>query len=70
MIDVDREFSLLSDEFLSPLIDELLGLIPDDLKDAHKDAILHGKGCFIVNADGITPISQGKLYKDKLNECK
>lgn len=58
----DKEMNTLSAEFLAPLIDELTELIPDDLKEAHKDAILHGRGCFVVNAEGITPINQGDIY--------
>ena len=45
-------------------IDELTSLIPDNLKDPYKDAILYGKGCFVVDEDGITPIGQGKMRKE------
>jgi len=62
-MNIDKELDLLTAEFLSPLVDELWELIPDDLKEANKDAILHGKGCFVVNTDGITPINQRELYK-------
>lgn len=49
----------MCDEF-----DEIDSLIPDNLKEAHKDAILYGKGCFIVDEKGITPVGQGELHKE------
>ena len=48
----------MCDEF-----DEIDSLIPDNLKEAHKDAILYGRGCFVVGKDGVIPIGQGGLYK-------
>jgi len=47
----------MCDEF-----DEINSLIPDNMKEAQKDAILYGRGCFIVDKDGVTPVGQGALY--------
>lgn len=63
-MNIDKEMNLISAELMNPLISELMELIPDNLKEAHKDAILNGNGCFIVDKDGITPISQGEVYID------
>jgi len=62
MIITDEMVKKMCDEF-----DEIDSLIPDDLKEAHKDAIIYGRGCFIIDKDGITPIGQGEIYRG-LNE--
>lgn len=65
MANIDKEMGLISAELMEPLINELMELIPDNLKEAHKDAILYGTGCFIVDKDGITPINQGEIHNVK-----
>jgi len=67
MANIDKEMGLISAELMEPLINELMELIPDNLKEAHKDAILYGRSCFIVDKDGITPIGQGEINRG-LNE--
>lgn len=50
-------------------IDEIDSLIPDNLKEAHKDVILYGRGCFVIDKDGVTPIGQGVIQmKNKIDE--
>ena len=55
-------FKKMCDEF-----DEMDSLIPTNMKEAHKDAILYGRGCFVIDEDGITPIGQGEVNRG-LNE--
>ena len=62
-----RGSMIITGSMVKKMCDELEkidSLIPDNLKEAHKGTILYGRGCFIVDKDGITPIGQGELYKN------
>tara|TARA_R110002124_G_scaffold72511_1_gene194026 strand:- start:200 stop:406 length:207 start_codon:yes stop_codon:yes gene_type:complete len=59
MIITDEMVKKICDEF-----DEIDSLIPESMKQAHKDSILYGEGCFVVDENGITPIGLGAIYKE------